>query len=494
MRDIVNFWMDGINYLILGILLAYLLHGMLPERFGGERSRIASVGICLQFCLIRQFLAWSKWGRQMMYGKDMLITSSRQSIVPLAVSLAVTLCVGLLLYRGSRMKLLSLVAVFYALLELVRFTFYPIAVGAIDGIFHFYNQWFWNRETPDIKVYQQFVIHVEFWWNLSMIVLDLLFFIVCIRSYKKHLIFGNQTYQSKEAALLFVPGLMGLVFTMMLRCILFYYKKEMFSLIRTYPELNFMIPGMSLLCIASILMSVRMLEKLAREHEKRRQAELYQSRVEGLEAHVQDMEGVYAKLRGMKHDMKNYVADIYALLAQVVAGDQTAKQEALHYVDSIQASLDGLDMRPQTFHPVTDVIVSRYARLAEQKQTAFSSDFLFPKNLGVDVFDISVILNNGLDNALEACAREQEPYIALSARQQGNMFLITIENRFTGRLKWAGGLPVSQKSGSGHGYGLANIRSCVEKYYGRIETKIKGESFVLTVMLQGNMDLMTKNK
>ena len=488
MKDVLYFMEDLLCYAAFGALLAFFLDGMLPKRFAKGGRNKAGFWMAFQFCAVRIVFAWSPYIRRMIYGQEMVIASSRQSIIPIAVSMAVTFFTGMVVYRGSRMKLLSLVTAFYALMELVRFFFYPAAVGSMDFVVNYYTEQFLAEAVPDMAGYQRVMWWVELIWNLLITVFNTAMMAYCVWRYQKELSCGRGRPKSWEAALLFVPGLMGLLFTVMLRCILFYYETEVFSIIKSYPELNVIIPCMSFLCIVSILMSAKMLARITIEHEKRRQAELYRTQAEDLNAHVQDMESVYIQIRGMKHDMKNHIADMKGLLAQIAAGDLQAQSEVHHYVDSMQKSLESLDMQCRTANPVTDVIVARYLRLAKQKQIAFTSDFVYPKHLGIDVLDLSIILNNGLDNAMEACGQEEHPSAALHAMQKGNMFFITIENSFHGDLRWSDGRPVSKKSGEGHGLGLLNIARCAEKYYGRMEVRAEGGSFRLVVMLQGKSD------
>ena len=496
MKEIIYVCMDLIEYAILGFLLAYLLKGMIQERFlwNGHRN-LTSLLLCLQFVIIRLTVSWAPWVKQIIYGKDRYMVSSRQSIIPVAVSMIGTLFMGMILYKGNRMKLLSLVTAFYALLQLIQFAYYPLAMKSIGKVVDHYNFLLLEKETMTVEQYQTVIGKVEFVWNGILTIAAIFFTWICVEKYKKYLLYGGNERQgkyyetfdrSKEAGQLFVPALLGLVFTVMLRCILFYYEKEVFNLVDEYPELNIIIPVLSLLCIILILLSVKILGEVEEEREKRRQAELYQSRVKDLEDHVRDMESVSIQIRGMKHDMKNYIADINVLLAQMASGDEKAKEEVRHYIDSIQASLQELEFIYQTKNPVTDVILGRYVRLARQKNITFSSDFIYPQKLGIDVFDLSVILNNGLENAFEACEKETEKaFVSLNAKQKGNMLLLTMENSFSGTLKWEEEFPSSVKSGSNHGFGLKNIKSCVEKYYGKISVQVKENKFCLTIMLQG---------
>lgn len=93
----------------------------------------------------------------------------------------------------------------------------------------------------------------------------LLFF--CIRRYRQYFL-CKSIYRFYGETLLFLPALLGLMFTAMLRSILFYYDTEVYNLIEHYAELNLMIPLLSLLCTASILLSVKMLGEMEKEHEK----------------------------------------------------------------------------------------------------------------------------------------------------------------------------------------------------------------------------------
>ena len=70
----------------------------------------------------------------------------------------------------------------------------------------------------------------------------------------------------------------------------------------------------------------------------------------------------------------------------------------------------------------------------------FDSEFLFPSDYGIDVFDLSIILNNALNNALEACEvlsgsdPEAERFISVTSYCKNNMFLIEVKNSFDGTV------------------------------------------------------------
>lgn len=147
---------------------------------------------------------------------------------------------------------------------------------------------------------------------------------------------------------------------------------------------------------------------------------------------------------------------------------------------------------------MTDVILSARKKEMAEKGIAFTCDFHFPMTTTVDSFDISVILNNALSNAIEAIERETDKAgesrkknrVFLSSERRKNMYLIEIANSYQGNLQIdkTNGLPHTSKDSDGHGFGLPAIRHAAHKYLGDIEiTKENREGedyFVLRVMLQ----------
>ena len=175
---------------------------------------------------------------------------------------------------------------------------------------------------------------------------------------------------------------------------------------------------------------------------------------------------------------------------QEETGNPTAFRQ---YLDSLQASVEQLDMKYNTGNPVTDVIMQRYVQLAKNYDIAFQADFLFPSSMNMDAFDLSIIINNSLNNALEACRRQKEgrKFIELSAYRRQNMFFIIVKNSFDGKLvrsRSDGRLLTTKPDSKNHGLGLRNIEVCAEKYYGKTEVTVRENEFELAVMLQERIE------
>ena len=111
------------------------------------------------------------------------------------------------------------------------------------------------------------------------------------------------------------------------------------------------------------------------------------------------------------------------------------------------------------------------------------------------MFDMGIILNNLLDNAIEACEKLEtgKGFIRLSLKRKKQFLLLEVENRFDGAVPAQMGrnlAPITTKQCmlpeiiTEHGIGLENVRDIAERYYGGVNIKVKGDVFQVTVMLQ----------
>lgn len=125
-------------------------------------------------------------------------------------------------------------------------------------------------------------------------------------------------------------------------------------------------------------------------------------------------------------------------------------------------------------------------------------DLLYPENLGIEAFDLGILLNNALDNAIEACRKVLEAdgrSICFRGYVKGKMFFLVIENTCNVNCLQVekGELRSTKEEQRIHGLGMSNMRSCAEKYYGIMQYEVKGKEeegcrFILTIMLQGKPD------
>ena len=252
-----------------------------------------------------------------------------------------------------------------------------------------------------------------------------------------------------------------------------------------YNGLAFLYFGISIITI--VVMTI-LFQNIKARQEERLQNKLLATQVDSIEKHIRQVESLYRNIRSIKHDMTNHILT----LERLYAGNNTG--EAVEYGQELKSALSQITGEIKSGNPVTDVILQEFKNEAEKQKIRFRSDFYYPTGTNINAFDVSVILNNALQNAMENLPRipsgnaekSEMQSICVLSYHRNNAYMIEISNSFTGHLQWdeERDLPVTSKEKTeGHGYGLSNIRMVARKYSGDIAIDLKNDEFCLSIML-----------
>lgn len=481
---------DIIHHTIKGYLLVSLITKLIPFKAKFVKyQKWVFWGVILQYMVFYLLLSYWKAFRILLYNSPNAPATSRMSNIPLLISITLMSICCLFFFGGKRSSLLYLIVSFYAVSELIMFMIHFVFMVILEGIVAIETYFVMAGNEWVFRHFEVILSIIQYLWMLSYQIVFILLLFVCIRQMKRNLSYENREFTTLQQIFLAIPSIMGLCFGIMMRSI-FYESIDvrMEFLMDNFPETNFLIPFISGLCLASIVLSTLILKKLIESNEKEILVEIYQNRINDMEEHMKDVEHLYDGIRGMRHDMKNYVADLEVMLRNGNRENNTDyyQDEVKKYLDGLSDAMEELEMKCNTGNPVTDIVISRKMRAAREKEISFSCDFIYFPQMDISAFDVSIILNNGLDNAMEAAEKEKKPYISLDSYIRGNMFFIEIRNSFTGELNFdeAGKTLQTCKKETGHGLGLKNIRNCANKYYGKVDWMVQDGEFILTVMLQ----------
>jgi two-component system sensor histidine kinase AgrC len=138
---------------------------------------------------------------------------------------------------------------------------------------------------------------------------------------------------------------------------------------------------------------------------------------------------------------------------------------------------------------VIDSLVEYWKRTAEKEEIEFQVELSIPMEMQFKGADISLILGNLLENAVEGAEKaEQRKYIKLSVKYDRKNLLIAVENSYGGKLKRVKGeLRTTKVDTANHGIGLASVRRVARKYQGIVlidDTASK--CFLVRVVLYGS--------
>lgn len=169
---------------------------------------------------------------------------------------------------------------------------------------------------------------------------------------------------------------------------------------------------------------------------------------------------------------------------------EQVEKEAQQYLYSMHQAAGRLTLQFSTGNPVTDVILNRKGQICAQEGIILDGDLLYPSGLGIEAFDLGILLNNALDNAIEACrcvSGDRKRTVRIRGYMKSRMFFLVVENTCLEQAirTQNGELQTTKMNTSLHGFGMNNMRNCVEKYYGTIQYEVRDGMFILTIMLQG---------
>ena len=310
-------------------------------------------------------------------------------------------------------------------------------------------------------------------------VLCIIFLAVAIGLINKAYVYKNDEMNVKELVMLIIPSLVGVTGYGILQYYLNIYEKDTGkSLTDTYGFYGTLSFVHYFISIIAILVMTTMFQNWKVAQEEQTGQELVLNQVSDMKKHIGEVEKLYQDIRSLRHDMGNHIQMLEHLVAE------NHMDDAAEYMEHLKKEWNEISPEIKTGSPVIDVILMEKLREAKEKQIRFTSDFHYPKDTKLNAFDLSVILNNALDNCMENVSGEN-PYISISSFRKNSIFMITIKNRYEGELNYKDSdLPETTKSGKEHGIGLHNIRRVARMYMGDISLEQENQEVVLSIMLQ----------
>lgn len=264
--------------------------------------------------------------------------------------------------------------------------------------------------------------------------------------------------------------------------------QEVFQLYTNRREMLWKLPILAVLLFIGEISLIYFYQKYMELQKEKEQRFIEHQQVEAMKRRLEEAEQFYGSIRKVRHEMKNHMTNIKGL----VAGEQY--QEVDRYIAKLDATIQELDYKYATGHPVTDVIINDKYRKAQKLGIDFDAAFFFDEAYGIPAFDMGIILNNLLDNAIEACEKIEweKRKIHLSLNQNLPFLMLTVENPYDGKaLQKAGdGIPKTTKTWDsseelpGHGLGLKNVKEIAERHLGGVSIQTTETMFRITVLLQ----------
>ena len=465
-------------------LINSIFSGIYTESFlKGKYQKKITLAVWIVICFLSQIVIFEIVGSKYQIN----------DIAQVVVNLCILFFLQLLLFRQDLTKQAFVIFSFVAGKEIVKY---------IVSIFNFALCGLWNR-TFNFLVLEEKINTVkaasvlgEISTGVISIISALLYailLIVYLRLIRREFVKKDYQLQVQESVFLILPSIAALCISITIKMMIVTVENGMTVIIyETVPATQVWIPVICFLLLSTIVANVMLFQKLVQYNEETRKRIMLENQVQQMQKEVTEIQDIYADMRGLRHDMRSHLSNISLFVKSVIGADN---EELDHYIEKMEETVSKLDFVYQTGNPIADIIIHQKSQEAQKKKIKFDVDFIYPLEQKIDAYDIGVILDNALENAIEACYKtEGEKCIYLHSYVKGNLFFIEIENSFTGEIVFdkETGLPVSHKTNEKlHGLGISNIQRGARKYRGDIDIVISDsdskKKFSLTIMMYGKI-------
>ncbi len=191
-----------------------------------------------------------------------------------------------------------------------------------------------------------------------------------------------------------------------------------------------------------------------------------------------DMINITENLRKLRHDMNNH----YGLIRNFI---YTKDYDGLkEYVDQLYVDMDMANDVVISENKVLSVILNLKRNQAKEKEIDFQS-LIAADKIDMQEKDITSLLGNILDNAIEGAAKSKDKkYIDFSIQKTESGCVISCENSIGEKpVIKRGKLVTSKNNNSQHGIGTENIKDIVTKYRGEVRFDFDDEMFCVRVVM-----------
>lgn len=208
-----------------------------------------------------------------------------------------------------------------------------------------------------------------------------------------------------------------------------------------------------------------------------KQIERYQREL--IDTHYQEVENMYKKMRGWRHDYRNHIQTMKVLAEK---GDLEAIKEYLNKLDEDLATVDTV---VKTGNAMADAILNSKISLAKSKGINVKVDAHVPVKLKMSELDLCVILGNLFDNAIEASLplAENERLIRVYMVMKNTQLYISFTNFTSSKKQIKEANLFKTTKGDGHGFGLVRIDSIIEKLDGYLSRNSEDGAFTTEILI-----------
>lgn len=184
------------------------------------------------------------------------------------------------------------------------------------------------------------------------------------------------------------------------------------------------------------------------------------------------------KIRCLKHDMDNHIINMSDLLSK---GEYSKLKE---YLNKTKDFTDMDDKIIESGNENIDSILNYKLQNIQKLNVETDYDVVVPGKMTIDQFDLSIVVDNLIDNAIEALGAlpyDENKQLTISIRRMNGYLKMLFGNTFDGIITENN--KTKKNDNINHGLGLKSVQMIVDKYSGIIKTNKQNKWYEVSVIL-----------
>lgn len=232
-----------------------------------------------------------------------------------------------------------------------------------------------------------------------------------------------------------------------------------------------------MIALLNILLYV-LLNKMQNDNITREEYNLLKANLSAQEKLVLEARTRYSEIKTMRHDIKHY----FSTAADLISNGKPEK--AKEYIESvinkkISTTVAGVDTGSAIVDAVINDSLARCAEIGITTKCLIDTQFVSENDV-----DVSILLSNLLDNAIEGCSNADRPVIEITMETKKSLTQISVSNSISESvLENNPDLETSNSDKSLHGFGIKSVKSIVRSHNGRIDFMENNGKFIVEIWL-----------
>lgn len=237
---------------------------------------------------------------------------------------------------------------------------------------------------------------------------------------------------------------------------------------------------LAIMCVVDIS-ALFLLDQLENSIQMREMLAVARQRAETQASNIKALTDSYAAQRRLTHDFRKYLFALSNMLAQGKVED------ARKYLEKLKVQQTERILLVNSHHPTIDAILNQAGYTAQSKNIDIHFVLNDLSKVGIPVLDLTVVMSNLLDNAIEGCERlpaGEKRWISVKAiytEAQPNSLFFSVTNSSLPLTVTGDHLPSTKHPAELHGYGLPNVLSILKTYHAEYVMACEDGHFLFAV-------------